>query len=290
MNFDLFLGCVIPARLPFLEVGARKICSKFGIEVNEVGGFSCCPDPTGIELISRKTWLALGARNLTLSKANDGIVSLCSGCVNTLKSVNYEINKRHGQREIDGILAKIGKTYDGSTKVTHLVQVLYNHLKKVKSLVTKPLKGFKVAVQYGCHYLKPSKILQGEDPLKPVSLDKLIEALGGESVPYEEKMECCGYAVRKADNQLSALLVKKKLDCIQNSEANCVVTACPACYQQFDFNQREINKINGTDFNFPTFYFSELVALAFGFSYDELGMKFHHTKIKPFLKSIKYLE
>ena len=290
MNYDMFLGCVIAARLPFLEVSARKICNKFGIELNEVEGFSCCPDPTGIELISRKAWAALGARNLALSNANDGIVSLCAGCVNTLKSVNHDINKRYGKREINKILAKIGKTYDGSTKITHLAQILYEQLKQVKNLVTKPLKGFKIAVHYGCHYLRPSKIIKGENPLKPVSLDKIIEALGAESIPYENKMDCCGYAIRKADNKLSTLIVKQKLDNIQKSEANCIVVACPACFQQYDFNQRDINKIEGTDFNYPTFYFSELIALAFGFSYDEIGLKYHHTKVKPFLRSIKFIE
>jgi heterodisulfide reductase subunit B len=93
MSYDLFLGCVIPARLPFLEASSRKVFEKLGIKLNDVDGFSCCPDPTGIEQIDRNTWLALGARNLSLCNNNGGVISFCSGCVETLKGVNYFINK-----------------------------------------------------------------------------------------------------------------------------------------------------------------------------------------------------
>jgi len=55
MTYDLFLGCVIPARLPFLEASSRKVFEKLGIGLKDVDGFSCCPDPTGIELIDHKT-------------------------------------------------------------------------------------------------------------------------------------------------------------------------------------------------------------------------------------------
>ena len=93
MAYDLFLGCVIPARLPYLETSSRKVFEKLGIKLNDVDGFSCCPDPTGIELIDHKTWLILGARNLSLCNTNGGVVSFCSGCVETLKGVNYYIIK-----------------------------------------------------------------------------------------------------------------------------------------------------------------------------------------------------
>ena len=76
MGYDLFLGCVIPARLPYLEVSSRKIFEKLGIELHDVDGFSCCPDPTGIEQIDHKTWLTLGARNLSLCNNNGNNIIL----------------------------------------------------------------------------------------------------------------------------------------------------------------------------------------------------------------------
>lgn len=280
MTYDLFLGCVIPARLPYLEKSSRKVFEKLGINLHDVDGFSCCPDPTGIELIDHKTWLALGARNLSLCNKNGGVISFCSGCVETLKGVNHFINKDPSvKEEVNGILKSVGKEYGGEVEVKHFAQVLYEYLDKIKAYVEKPLEGLKVAVHYGCHYLRPSEIIKWDDPFDPITIDRLVRALGAESVDYELKMECCGNPVDKSDKDLSLLMIDQKLNAIQKAEANCVVVVCPACYQQYEFNQRELNKRNNTKYEIPVFYLSELVALAFGFKPEELGFNFH--RIKP---------
>ncbi len=280
MSYDLFLGCVIPARLPFLEASSRKIFEKLGIRLNDVDGFSCCPDPTGIELIDHKTWLALGARNLSLCNKNGGVISFCSGCVETLKGVNHTIkNNTHAKEEVNQVLQKVGKSYDGNVPVKHFAEVLYENLENVKAKIEKPLEGLKVAVHYGCHYLRPSEIINWDDPFEPVTIDEMITALGAESIDYDMKNECCGNPVEKSDKDLSFLMIDQKLKAIQKAGANCIVVVCPACYQQYAFNQRELNKKNGTDYNFPIFYLSELIALAFGFKPEELGFKF--KRIKP---------
>jgi len=77
-----------------------------------------------------------------------------------------------------------------------------------------------------------------------------------------------------------------KLESIKKSGADCIVCVCPACYQQFDFNQRELNKNLNTDFNFPVFYLTELVALALGFNADELGLKFHRIRVSDILQKL----
>jgi heterodisulfide reductase subunit B len=289
MGYDLFLGCVIPARLPFLEASSRKIFEKLGIELKDVDGFSCCPDPTGIELIDHKTWLALGARNLSLCNNNGGVISFCSGCVETLKGINHTINKdSHAKEEVNKILKKVGKKYDGKTKVKHFAEVLYENLDKVKENIVKPLYGFKVAVHYGCHYLRPSEIINWDDPFEPTTIDTIVKALGAESVEYDQKLECCGNPVEKADKDLSLLMIDNKLKAIENSLANCVAVVCPACYQQFEFNQRELNKKNETNYEFPVFYLSELVALAFGFKPEELGFNFHRIRPTALFESVEF--
>jgi heterodisulfide reductase subunit B len=289
MVYDLFLGCVIPARLPYLEASARKIFEKLDIELKDVDGFSCCPDPTGIELIDHKTWLALGARNLSLCNKNGGVISFCSGCVETLKGVNYYINKVLSvKKEVNKYLQKIGKVYEGKTKVKHFAEVLYENLEKVKEKVENPLEGFKVAVHYGCHYLRPSEIIKWDDPFEPVTVDAIVEALGAESVDYDLKMECCGNPLEKSDKDLSLLMIDNKLNAIQKSGANCVVVVCPACYQQFEFNQRELNKINNTNYNLPIFYLSEVVALAFGYKPEELGLNFHRIRPNALFESLGF--
>ena len=285
MSYDLFLGCVIPARLPFLEASSRKVFEKMGIKLNDVDGFSCCPDPTGIELIDHKTWLALGARNLSLSNNNGGIISFCSGCVDTLKGVNYYINKdSEVKNEINKILKSVGKKYEGKTEVKHFAQVLYENLDKVRENVEHPLTGFRVAVHYGCHYLRPSEIINWDDPFEPTTIDEIVRALGADTIDYELKMECCGNPLDKSDKEISLQMIDNKLKSIQEAGANCVTLVCPACFQQFDFNQRELSKEREIAYNFPVFYLSELVALAFGFKPEELGFNFHRVRPKELLE------
>jgi heterodisulfide reductase subunit B len=290
MEYDIFLGCVIPARLPFLEASSRKVFETLNIKLNDVDGFSCCPDPTGIEQIDHKTWLTLGARNLSLSKnGNGGIISFCSGCVETLKGVNYSLNKDPSLlEEVNDHLKKVGKKYDGKTGVKHFAQVLYENLDKVKEKVVKPLTGFKVAVHYGCHYLRPSEFIQWDDPFNPHPIDDIVTAIGAESIDYENKIECCGNPVDKSDGDLSLLMIENKLQAIQNAGANCVVLVCPACYQQFDFNQRELSKKEGVNFEIPIFYLSELVALAFGHKQEDLGLNFHRVRPKGLMESLNF--
>lgn len=285
MSYDLFLGCVIPARLPFLEASSRKIFEKIGIKLNDVDGFSCCPDPTGIELIDHKTWLTLGARNLSLSKNNGGIISFCSGCVETLKGVNYYINKdTEIKNDVNKVLKTVGKKYEGKTEVKHFAQVLYENLDKVRENVEHPLTGFKVAVHYGCHYLRPSEIIKWDDPFEPTTIDEIVKAIGADSIDYELKMECCGNPLDKSDKEISLQMIDNKFNSIQKAGANCISLVCPACFQQFDFNQRELSKEKENGYNFPVFYLSELVALAFGFKPEDLGLSFHRVRPKELLE------
>jgi len=289
MAYDLFLGCVIPARLPYLEASSRKIFEKLGIELRDVEGFSCCPDPTGIEQLDHKTWLALGARNLSLCNNNGGVISFCSGCVETLKGINHFINKDITlKKEINRYLQKIGKVYEGKTKVKHFAEVLYENLDKVRENVVKPLTDFKVAVHYGCHYLRPSEIINWDDPFEPTTIDEIIKAIGAISLEYDMKIECCGNPVEKSDKELSLLMIDNKLKSISEAGANCVAVVCPACYQQYEFNQRELNKRNSTDYDLPIFYLSELIALAFGYKPEEIGLNFHRIKANKLFESVNF--
>ena len=292
MAYKYFFGCVIPGRLPYLEASARKSFEKLGIDVSDQKECSCCPDPTGVAALDHKTWLALGARNLSLyEKDNCDVLSMCSGCTETLKAVKHILNQNSEEKEeINSLLKEIGKNYQGKSSIKHFAEILYENIEKIKENVVKPLNELKIACHPGCHYLRPSEIIQWDDPLEPITLDEIIEALGAEPVDYDMKKDCCGNPLEKSDKDLSLKLLQNKLESIKKSGADCIVVVCPACYQQFDFNQREINKQFNTDYNFPIFYLTELLALAFGASPDEIGMKFHRTKVNDILQKANLVE
>ena len=288
MSYKFFLGCVIPGRLPFLEASARKTFEKIGMEVGDQANCSCCPDPTGVAQMDHESFLAIGARNLCLfEESNNDVLSLCSGCTESLKTVKHTLdNDDNMRKEINSKLKVIGKTYKGSIDVKHFAEVLYENIEKLKKNVKNPLKDLKVAGHPGCHYLRPSEIINWDDPLNPTTLDKLIEAIGADAVEYATKNDCCGNPLEKSDKELSLNMLESKLRSMKEVGADCIVCVCPACYQQFDFNQREINKIKNTDYNFPVFYITELIALALGIDTKDLGLNFHRIKVNEILQKI----
>ncbi|MHA1268486.1 MAG: CoB--CoM heterodisulfide reductase iron-sulfur subunit B family protein [Candidatus Helarchaeota archaeon] len=289
MSYNLFLGCVIPARIPFVEASSRKILEKLGISISDMKGCSCCPDPTGLPAIDLNSWLTIGARNLSLADNGNGILSLCSGCTETLKTVNHILFNDNSKRDnVNQVLSKIGRQITNSIDVKHFAQVIYEKLDILEKNVVKPLEGFKVACHYGCHYLRPSHIIDWDDPFDPITLDEIVKTLGAESIDYKNKMECCGNPVEKADEDLSRQMIEMKYENISNANANCVVVVCPACYMQFDFKQRNVNQVYNKDYYLPTFYLSELIALALGFNPKEIGLNFHSTKVNSFFDKIKF--
>ena len=288
MSYNFFLGCVIPGRFPFLEASARKTFEKIGMKVGDQAKCSCCPDPTGVAQMDHETFLALGARNLCLyEESNNHILSLCSGCTESLKTVKHILdNDDKMKKEVNLKLKVIGKNYKGKSDIKHFAEVLYENVEKIKEMVKNPLKDLKVAGHPGCHYLRPSEIINWDDPLNPKTLDVLIETIGADPVEYDTKNDCCGNPLEKSDKDISLSMLESKLKSMKEAGTDCIACVCPACYQQFDFNQREVNKIYNTDYNFPVFYITELIALTLGVDKEELGLNFHRIKVNEILQKI----
>jgi heterodisulfide reductase subunit B len=286
-EYKMFEGCTIGNRIPFIEASSRKVFDKVGIVTSQTN-FSCCPDPTGMKSFDNNAWLTLGARNLCLAEAEGkDIISLCNGCTNTLRGVQYQL--KHDSSKIDKVnkqLAKVGKEYKGTIDIKHFVDVLSDNLENIKGAITKPLSGLKVAVHPGCHYMRPAEWMEADDPMQPITLKRLVEASGATVVEYGEEVLCCGNAVTNAYEEYGLANLKIKMDAIKKAGVDVIVVNCPACYQQFDTRQRDIGKAYETKFNIPVMYITELYALAMGFSPDELGLKFHRTKLSRILEKL----
>ncbi|RLG44372.1 MAG: CoB--CoM heterodisulfide reductase subunit B [Thermoproteota archaeon] len=280
-EYKMFEGCTIGNRIPFIEAASRKVFEKVGIETSQAP-FSCCPDPTGMKSFSNDAWLTIGARNLCLAEEEGkDIISLCNGCANTLRGVQHQLKHDSLKREkVNEQLAKIGKEYKGKIEVRHFVDVLKENLDKIKSSISKPLSGLKVACHPGCHYMRPAEWMKSDDPMRPKNLKEIVKATGATVVDYEEEVLCCGSAVTNAYEEHGLANLKIKMDSIKKSGADIICVNCPACFQQFDTKQRDLAKKYGEEYNIPVLYVTELLALAMGVSADEIGLKFHRTRMK----------
>ncbi|MHA1474882.1 MAG: CoB--CoM heterodisulfide reductase iron-sulfur subunit B family protein [Promethearchaeota archaeon] len=294
----LFTGCVIPNRLPFLEKSARLVFEKLGFHLEDAP-FTCCPDPIGVAAISEKTWLTLAARNLSLGEEdNTEILSLCNGCTETLLMAKQTLkNNKRKLEETKEILEKKGYKYNGKAKVNHFIKVLLEDIgvDKIKKIVEdtwagdkekrNPIKDLKIATHPGCHYNRPSEVLKWDDPNDPQYLENLIKAIGGIPVKYEEKTLCCGSAASRTKKNITYEMCRRKYQGVTDTGAQLLAVNCPSCFQTLESSQRQVNKIYEKNYSIPIFYITELMALAFGYKSDELGIKYHTVgKEMDFLK------
>lgn len=274
--YALFLGCIIPFRLPFIEKTARTIFDLLDVEVCDIPQFSCCPN-TNLKPLGEITWHTIAARNLALAeKENLDIVCLCSGCSKNLKTANVHLkNNPELLEEVNSRLSRINLEYNGTVNVRHFVEVLLSlGLEDLEQKVVYPLTGIRIAPHYGCHLLRPSEEVLFDDPLNPKSLDKLVEILGATSVNYETKMLCCGGELSPVDPEESFNIARRKLKEVRDV-ADCLTVVCPFCFTQYDSGQVRMKFSPGV----PIIHYLELLALAMGVPLSEIG--FSHHRVKP---------
>lgn len=286
-KFAYFAGCTIPYRVPFFETALRKTLPVFDIELLDLP-FSCCPDPGGAQAFDSLVWHTLAARNLCLAEEqNLDIITACSGCFETLKIVNVHLkNDPDLKSKVNENLKEIDREFKGTIQVKHFADTLYSEIgiDQIASKVTHPLSGLKFATHSGCHFLKPPEILQMDNPERPVKLDHLVEALGGTSIPYLNKLSCCGAGTRSTDQDTAIAIAHEKIVGAELAGADALVTICPTCYVQYDIGQRLMSK-QFEKTNIPVFYYAELLGLSLGFDLST-GFKMHTIKVKDFLEKV----
>jgi heterodisulfide reductase subunit B len=290
-DYLLFKGCLIPSSLPYMEAAARRALEILEIKIIETDKFSCCPDPVGIKAVSELTWLSMGARNLCIAQEiGKDILTLCNGCYETLKETSHALSEDSELLErVNKILSSFNRKYEGNTIVKHIAEVLYLDIgtNQISNMIKKPLYGLKVAAFYGCHLVRPSDVMNFDDPEDPKSLDELIVSLGADSLPRMRKMFCCGAPLLGVNMDLSLNIAKENLDNMKASGADCIVTLCPFCQTQFDRNQKVVERKFNKEYNLPVFYYPELLCIALGVNPDKLGFDLHRVKVDQVLNKIK---
>jgi len=284
MEYAFFLGCTIPLKLPHLEKAFRDVASILDVKLKEMDGVSCCPEPVSLQSLSIDTWMTLGARNLAIAeKMGLDILTICSGCYETLKTVSVLLEEDEKYLEkINAILKKINYKYTGKTKVYHFVEIFSQPewLNKIKELTVKPLDDLNLAVHYGCHLVRPSKIMQFDHPEKPEKIDIILEALGAKTVDFATKLECCGFCARLQE-EIGEKLVEEKMTelCELEEEVDALIAVCPACTTQYDRKEKIIARKTGKELDIPVLYLAEIMAVALGVELEDLSLK--QRSVKP---------
>ncbi|MFC1532144.1 CoB--CoM heterodisulfide reductase iron-sulfur subunit B family protein [Thermodesulfobacteriota bacterium] len=290
-RYSLFLGCTIPARSRNYELSARKVAEKLGIELIDVEDFICCGFP--IKSGDIKSSLLLSAYNLAVAQEKDmGLCTLCSSCSSALtEAAHYLSEDKDARKEVNDNLSRVNLRYDGNVKVRHFARILHEEIgtDEIGKHLQRDLSDLRIAIHYGCHYLKPSGIYDHfDEPEDPQTLDDMVAVTGARIVDYAGKKSCCGGPVLPVDEKTALSVAKEKLDCISYSEADAICLVCPFCSVMYDSNQKGIEAEFETDYRLPVLYLTQILGLAMGFGRKELGLNMNVVKTKSLLA--KYFE
>ena len=279
-RFAFFPGCLIPARYPAMEFAIRETLPRLGIEIVDLEGASCCPDPIYFKSKDKVSWLAVAGRNLSLAeKMGLDVMTNCSGCTATLSETYHLLQDEALRSRVNERLARVGREYRGKSRVRHIATVVRDEVgyERVRDSVVRPLEGLRVAIHYGCHLLKPSRIMQVDDPNDPTMLEKLVEALGAIPVRHRNWSLCCGKACQSDD--IPSNMMRDLLKTVHQEEVDLLCLICPTCFGQFDHGQAKVAQQFQENFHTPSVYYFQLLAFAQGVPYEKLD--FERSRFKP---------
>ena len=269
-----FLGCVMPAKMPWAESAIMKTLPKLGIDLSYLEKSTCCPRAGVWISVDKRVWLTLASYNLLQAEqeGRDVMVS-CNGCYVTL----YEANKLLHEdpkalTEVNEYLAAAGKKFDANIRVRHLLEVLYEDVGIERIRKEGKKLNIRVAIHPGCHM----RIF--EDGRLVRYFTEIVEALGIEIVPYGLERMCCGLQANLADRDFATYdRAKRKFDAIQSTNVDALVIVCSGCYDQFERAIATLRKKDNYNFDIPVVHLAELLAVSCGLKPDDFGMRYMRT-------------
>ncbi|WP_027357005.1 CoB--CoM heterodisulfide reductase iron-sulfur subunit B family protein [Desulfofundulus thermocisternus] len=284
MKLAYYPGCSLEASGKEYDLSTRAVCKHLGIELIEIPDWSCCGATAG-HSTSHLLSLALPARNLALAEEMGlDVTAPCASCYQRLALTCYELKQNPRlQKEINEIT---GRSFQGKIKVVSILEAInYIGLEGIQNQVVKPLKGLKIAAYYGCLLVRPRNI-QIDDPENPQIIEKIMQASGAEPVEWPHKTECCGASLAISNEDIATTMVSRILKAASLSGAHCLVCACPLCHFNLDMRQLKVNRLQGTNYQLPVFYFTQLLGIALGLNPNDLSLHTHFVDTTHVLKMV----
>jgi heterodisulfide reductase subunit B len=272
MKYAYYPGCSSHSTARDMHESASAVARALGIDLVEIDGWSCC-GATAAHQTDRVLAASLPAANLLLAKQMglDTVVT-CAACYNRMKVANHEVSTSPDMHE--KVADAVGSPYDGSVAVRHLIEVLLEDvgIEKLRKSFVKSLGGLKVAAYYGCLLVRPHDITNFDDAENPTSLDRLVEAMGGRSVDWPCKVDCCGGGLNLTRTDMVVNLSGSIIDMAAAAGADCIAVACPMCQASLDLRQKDMQRLFKKQYEMPIVYVTQLLGLCLGIVPKELGL------------------
>jgi len=275
-EFAYFPGCSLEKLAIGYHTSAMETTKKLGVKLRELEDWNCCGSTTYFHIDELLAY-TLTARNLAIAeKTGLDLVAPCSACFKNMYFTQSHLKKDPDLAEhINFALEEDGLQFSGNLRIRHLLEMFAQDLgaEAIKSKVTNPLEGLRVAPYYGCQLLRPRKDHDTAEALEqPQYFEELMTAIGATPVDYPLKTRCCGGSLIISSRVAALSMVRNLLQSAVEREATVIATACPMCQVNLECYQQSVNQEFGTNFNMPILYFTQLVGLALGIPKNKLGI------------------
>jgi len=287
-----YKGCLASLSAKELDSATQALAPKVGLELEELESVTCC-GAGDIHEAEPDYYLHLNARILAYAAATgaDTLMTVCNVCTLNLRQANWQLKGDAALRgRINENLASVGvPPYETDVDVRHFLWEVAegDGYELLKQSAHRGLKGLKIAPFYGCQILRPSKILGFEDPDRPWSLERIIEACGGEPIDYPAKIKCCGFPIIQAREETAMGELIQPIEQAYEAGADAMVTPCPLCHLSLDAWQSKLKAATGRDFKMPVLHLAQLIGVAAGLEESELRFKRHVVSVEPVLEKLQ---
>ncbi|MHA1804763.1 MAG: heterodisulfide reductase-related iron-sulfur binding cluster [Promethearchaeota archaeon] len=284
----LFKAC-LEKYFPGVRFGMEDLLEELNLSVVSCENSCCAGTFFQRNLITRAQFAAINERNLIeIAHEADILLVSCNGCYNSLLRGRDFLDTPEVRKKTEKILEEVkkemgGELYSGQyqilenppLKIIHDLDFIYLIRNDVLNTLKFDLRGLKVAVHYGCHYLNLERDKRTKNGLREeyfkdkTKLEELVELFGGIPVDYQERESCCGWGASQIVlHKNDALKITyRKLKSAENVGADFLLMPCPTCLYTLskpEFREDMKNLFNDNDLDIPTIHLNELIAILRG--------------------------
>ncbi len=278
LKYALYPGCAAKGATPELYQSTMAIIGRLGIEVVELIAASCCGAGVVTEA-DPDAALALNARTFAQAeRLGLDVMTICGTCQGVMGAANKRLTQDPALlARMNRLLEPEGLAYTGTVRVKHLLWIIVREigLQELRQQVRVPFHAFRIAPFYGCYILRPSWDVGFEDPENPSSLEKVIQAVGGESVAYAGRTKCCGFPIILEKEAIAVAMAGTNMKEAKDGGADFMVTPCPLCHMSLDIYQERAGAAVQAKLDMPILHLPQLIGLAMGIPAKDLGIGRH---------------
>lgn len=282
-------GCALHSMSTEYDHSIKAVAQALKLELIEPAGWLCCGSSPA-HRVDPELALRLPLQNIALMEQMglNEVTLPCAMCFSRFRTALYETTHQPALKA--KIESEIDYHFKDTIAVRSLLDVLVNRigLDEIGKSVTQQLAGLKVACYYGCLLTRPPKVTQDKQPEYPMLMDQLMSSLGATPIDWGSKTTCCGASLSATRTEIALNLSARILADARAAGAEAVVVACPLCHTNLDGRQAQIRAASAADresSEIPVFFFTQLMALAFGLGEKSAALSKNMIDPKPLLKN-----